>query len=102
MIYHVTANFREETARLFLSRLSDGSIAVQKPDGQEIVASMNRAVVLPDGRIAWTQTCFCRIPLAHERETVLEAHFDNITATAIFEHVKLDGAPFLDLLEALI
>lgn len=99
MIYHVTATFREETARFFLSRLTGGTIAAQKPDGPEIVASMNRAVVLHDGSIAWTQTCFCAVPLAHERQTVLDAHFANIIATAIPEHVTLDGAPFLDLLK---
>ena len=99
MIYHVTATFWEETARFFLSRLSDGSIAMQKPDGQEIVALMKRAVVLEDGRIGWTQTCFCAVPLAHERQTVLDAHFISITATAIPGHVTLDGAPFLERLE---
>lgn len=101
MIYRVTATFREETARLFLSRLAGGTIAAKKPEGPEIVASMNRAVVLEDGRIAWTQTCFCAEPLAHERETVLDAHFDNIATTPIPEHVILASAPFLDFLERL-
>ncbi|MEM7740486.1 MAG: hypothetical protein AAF225_06765 [Pseudomonadota bacterium] len=101
MIYDVTAAFKEETARLFLSKLEDGSIEALKPDGPEIVASMSRAVVLRDGRVSWTETCYCNVPLAHERETVLDAYFDQIVAKKSSGSCKLDGVSFMDWLETL-
>ena len=76
MIYYVTAVFQKETACLFWNKLTKGRVAAQQPDGLEIIASMHRAVILEDQRVAWTETCFCRIPLSHERKTVLDAHFE--------------------------
>ena len=51
MIYHVKAWFREETACLFLEKLTDGSVSAQRPDGPEIVAAMSHAVFMGDGCI---------------------------------------------------
>ena len=45
MHYLVRARFREETAAELSRLLRDGTIARQRPDGPEIVASMQRAVV---------------------------------------------------------
>ncbi|MEM8690850.1 MAG: hypothetical protein AAGG57_03115 [Pseudomonadota bacterium] len=101
MIYHATAWFREETACLFLKKLTDGRIAAQRPDGPEIVASMLRAVVMENGRISWTETCYCALPLAHERQTVLDAHFNDIATSEVGQHIVLDGAPFMEHLRAL-
>ena len=74
MLYRVRAGFSEEKMPGFFKKLTDGSIAEQKPDGQEIVASMQRARINSPGRIEWSETCFCGLPLAHERATVYN-HF---------------------------
>lgn len=101
MIYHVKASFREETACLFLEKLNDGRIGAQRPDGPEIIASMSRAVVMENGRVSWSETCFCPVPLQHERQTVLDAHFTDITTAEVAQHITLDGAPFIDHLRVL-
>ena len=96
MIYRVRARFRSETAQEFLRKLTDGTVVRQVPDGPEIVASMNRAVVNDDGEVEWTELCFCPTPLAHERATVLDAHFDNITTEVIQAHTHYEGVPFME------
>ena len=101
MIYHVKASFREETACLFLEKLTDGSVSAQRPDGPEIIASMSRAVVMENGRISWFETCYCPVPLQHERQTVLDAHFTDITTAEIAQHLSLDGTPFMEHLRLL-
>ena len=75
MIYHVEARFRAGTAQEFLTRLTDGTIASQRPDGAELVASMQRAVVNDQGEVEWSELCYCDPPLAHERTTVLDHLF---------------------------
>ena len=45
MIYKVQAKIIEEKIPEFFSKLTDGTISNQKPDGQEIVAAMKRAVI---------------------------------------------------------
>lgn len=101
MIYHVRARFRHETATDFLARLTDGSIAEQRPDGAEIVASMERAVVASDGQVEWSETCYCGTPLAHERATVLDLYFDDLTTEEIERHETYDGRPFMNHLREL-
>jgi len=100
VIYRVTARFRTETAGELRRRLHDGSIAAQEPDGQEIVASLHRAVVT-DRDVRWSETCFCEQPLAHERATVLERYFDSITTEPIEDHEQYDGEPFVEHLRTL-
>lgn len=75
MLYSVHARLRPGTEAALLRRLTDGSVAAQRPDGREIVAAMERAVVTASGEVAWTETCYCSPPLRHERETVLDDHF---------------------------
>ena len=101
MIYYVTAVFQQETACLFWNKLTKGRVAAQQPDGLEIIASMHRAVILEDQRVAWTETCFCRIPLSHERKTVLDAHFKDIVTMKVSNHISLSGLPFMGHLEEL-
>ena len=60
MLYAVSAKLIADRAAEFHKRLTDGSIAAQRPDGGEIVAAMERARVAPDGAVRWTETCFCR------------------------------------------
>ena len=95
MIYHVRARFKAETARDFHAKLSDGSIANQRPDGPELIASMDRAVVNAEGQVEWSETCYCTPPLAHERATVLDMHFEDIVTEPVEAHTRFDGQPFV-------
>jgi hypothetical protein len=72
MLYAVSAKLIPDRGPEFHTRLTDGSIAAQRPDGAEIVAAMQRARVAPDGTVRWTETCYCPAPLQHERATVLD------------------------------
>ena len=101
MIYRVTARLRPDTATELRQRLDDGSIAAQQPDGQEIVDSLHRAIVTPDGTVQWSEMCFCSPPLAHERATILDHFFDGITTEAIEDYEQYDGQPFLEHLETM-
>ena len=98
MLYAVSARLVNARASELLSRLSDGSIAAQRPDGREIVAAMHRARVAQDGTVRWTETCYCRPPLKHERETVLDRHFDDIATEAIDVPVGFSGRPLMEML----
>ncbi|MGI9354874.1 MAG: hypothetical protein ACR2PF_06905 [Rhizobiaceae bacterium] len=101
MIYHVRATFKDETAAAFLSKLSDGTIQNQRPDGPELIASMDRAVMNPEGQIEWTELCYCDPPLAHERATVLDLHFDDIESEPVEAYGMSEGQPFMAHLQEL-
>ena len=101
MIYHVRARFRDDTAASLLLKISDGTIAGQRPDGPELVASMERAVVNAAGEVEWSEMCFCASPLHHERATVLDAHFVDIETEPIDAHKIYEGKPFLTYLKEL-
>ncbi len=101
MIYKVNARFKEASASEFHRQLLDGTIANQKPDGPEIVDSMNRAVVNESGEIEWSELCYCNRPLAHERQTVLDEHFDDISTEVIDAYQEYEGRPFMDYLAEL-
>ena len=102
MIYKVKAKIIEDKVGEFYSKLTDGTIANQKPDGEEIVASMNRAVLNGAGEIEWSELCYCSAPLAHERATVLDAHFDDISTEVVEEYQQYEGAPFMKYLKQLV
>ena len=59
VLYAVSASLIPDRAGEFFTRLTDGSIAAQRPDGQEIVAAMGRARIGSDGTAGSTETCFC-------------------------------------------
>ena len=101
MYYRVTARLNEETAADFLRKLTDGSVASQSPDGSEIVASMERAVVTASGRVEWSEVCYCRSPLDHERRTVYDFHFDDLTTDVIEGYEEYEGRPLMPYLEEL-
>ncbi len=101
MYYRVRARFREETAGEFQRVLRDGTIAAQQPDGREIVASMGRAVVKDDGSIEWSSVCYCEPPLRHERSTVYDRFFDDLTTAAVDGYPPHAGPPFLEHLARL-
>ena len=44
MIYRVTAHLMPDRADEYLAKLSDGTIKSQRPDGGEIVGSMNSVI----------------------------------------------------------
>lgn len=98
MYYLVTAKLREESAGELYRKLEDGTIARQQPDGQELVDSMHRARRVEGGRVRWTEMCFCSPPLAHERRTVLDLHFEDLELEPIPAHRPVEGEPFLDWL----
>jgi hypothetical protein len=77
----------------FHTRLTNGSIAPQHPDGAEIVAAMKRARTAADGMVRSTETCYCPTPLQHERATVLDRYFTGIEARVIDKAETFDGAP---------
>ena len=101
MIYRVTARFRTDMAGDLLRRLDDGSIAAQRPDGQEIVDSLRRAVVTGSGEVQWSEMCFCDPPLAHERATVLDDYFESVAVDPIAQYERYDGQSFLEHLQTL-
>lgn len=102
MIYHVRAKLKEDSAPALLAKLTDGTVAGQKPDGRELVASMERAVVNADGEVEWSEMCFCETPLGHERATVLDAHFEGLTTEPIEAHGVYEGKSFMGYLRALV
>ena len=102
MIYRVTARFRTDTAAELRRRLDDGSIAAQQPDGQELVDSLQRAVMTDSGKVTWSEMCFCDPPLAHERATVLDHYFAAVTSEPIEDYEQDDGRSFMEHLQTLL
>lgn len=101
MFYRVTATLNSERALGFLQELTDGTIKSQRPDGAEIVASMNRAVIADNGVVRFSSMCFCSTPLAHERATVYDNHFTDMKIEPIDGYQSFGGRPFMDHLRAL-
>lgn len=81
MYYRVRARLRPGVAAELYRILADGSVARQRPDGAEIVASMRRAVWVGE-EVHWTETCYCPTPLQHERATVYDRFFTGMVAEA--------------------
>ncbi len=95
MIYRVCARLKPGTEASLLARLTDDSVAAQRPDGPEIVASMARAAISGDGWVRWTETCYCTPPLKHERETVLDDHFEAMEIAPAAGHEAPEGTPLM-------
>lgn len=98
MHYIVFARLLPESSADLLRKLADGSIESQKPDGKEIVASMQRAVIDEEGLVRWSEVCYCPAPLAHERETVYDHHFTDIATEEVDDYVEFKGRPLLEYL----
>ncbi len=98
MVYSVRAKLVAEWSEEFYRKLTDGTIERQRPDGSEIVSSMERARIAEDGAVRWTETCFCPTPLKHERETVLDRYFFDIETEPVHTHISFDGEPLMDRL----
>ena len=100
MYYRVRARFRNHTAGAFRQALRE-TIPKQQPDGEEIVDSMRRAVVTADGAIEWSEVCYCPTPLQHERSTVYDRYFDDLTTETVEDYETHEGEPFLAHLDRL-
>jgi hypothetical protein len=62
---------------------------------------MGRAVIDAAGKAEWSEMCFCPSPLHHERKTVLDQHFDDITTEPIGAHPSYAGKPLMEYLRAI-
>ena len=98
MIYQVKAKFNFDKAREFYQKLTDGTIEKQRPDGPEIVSSMNRATIDDKGYIHWTEMCFCATPLQHERATVYDSYFLEMKTEPIPDQKEFEGMSFMEKL----
>ncbi len=99
MIYTVKARYIEDKLPEFYSKLTDGTISNQKPDGNEIVNSMKRAKITAPGLISWSEMCFCSPPLKHERKTVYDHYLTEMKTEIIDDYIEFEGESFFDFLE---
>ena len=102
MIYKVSAKFNYLKAKEFHTKLTDGTVQSQRPDGAEIIAAMNRATLDAEGHINWTEMCFCPSPLMHERATVYDAYFTDMKTESTKTHEVFEGKSFIEKLSTLI
>ena len=102
MFYRVTARLKSETAAEYLRKLTDGTIQSQQPDGREIVNAMNRAVLTKEGNVSWSEVCYCPTPLAHERATVFDEHFEDLETEVIDGYQVYEGRSFMEYLAELV
>ncbi|MEO8398837.1 MAG: hypothetical protein ABI550_03370 [Ignavibacteriaceae bacterium] len=100
MFYKVKAKYKEEKLSLFYKKLTDGSVSNQKPDGNEIVSSMERAKITEPGIIEWFEICFCPTPLQHERNTVYDHFLSDIKTKEVDEYGEVGGESFWSYLNA--
>jgi hypothetical protein len=91
VIYKVKATVIDETIGEFYRKLADGTVAKQKPDGEEIVASMKRAVLTAPGVAEWYEMCFCPTPLYHERQTQYDFYFTDMTTAEAEGYGEIQG-----------
>ena len=98
MIYRVTAKYRADKIPEFYQELTDGTIENQRPDGAEILASMERAKITDAGTIEWYETCYCATPLAHERSTVYDSYLTAIRTVEVDDYGTSEGASFWSFL----
>ena len=99
MLYKVRAKIIQENLHEFYKKLNDGTINNQRPDGKEIIASMKVAKIVKPGIVEWFETCFCSIPLQHERETQYDYYFSEISTKILEKPNKLKGESFWSYME---
>ena len=101
MYYKVKARLIENAAAVFYRKLTDGTILNQKPDGREIVESLQRAKVDKSGTVRWSEACYCSSPLAHERATVYDHFFSELETAQADDYVPFEGRDFMAYLAGL-
>jgi hypothetical protein len=94
MKYKVKANLIPDRAADFYKVLTDGTVQKQKPDGAEIVSAMKEAKIMSPNVIEWYETCYCASPLNHERETVYDKYFTNISTELVDQFADIEGESF--------
>jgi len=100
MIYKIKAKFDYTKAKGLYKKLTNGTIQRQKPDGPEMVNSMNRASIDDNGDVNWTELCYCPTPLMHERTTVYDLYFSDMKTEPIKNHKEFEGKSFMERLSA--
>ncbi|MCH7954129.1 MAG: hypothetical protein IIC40_00130 [Candidatus Marinimicrobia bacterium] len=95
MIYKVEARISQSKSKEFYQLLSGGSLEDQVPDGQEILASMDRATINSSGLVRWTELCYCPTPLRHERATVYDKYFSELQTEETENHERFEGESFI-------
>jgi hypothetical protein len=96
MIYKVKAKIIPAKMAEFYHKLTDGTIAAQKPDGNEIIASMKRAVISSAGTAEWYEMCFCNPPLQHERSTQYDFYFSDMSTMPAEDYGTISGDSLWD------
>jgi hypothetical protein len=91
MFYKVKANVIDDRIGELYRKLTDGTIAKQRPDGTEIVASMKRAVLTEPGVAEWYEMCLCTSPLYHERKTQYDFYFTDMTTEEAEDYGVVEG-----------
>jgi hypothetical protein len=97
LLYHIIPKPKETSIGQFREILQNGTVERQEPDGQEIVASMRRAVLSNKG-VEWYEMCFCGPPLSHERRTVYDRFFTKMNIEPATRGHELEGESFWDRL----
>jgi hypothetical protein len=75
MRYLVTARVKPGREAALTRAIDDGSLGQGSVAGDEYLCDMERARLLPDGRLKWVEVCFCPTPLEEERP-YWEEYFD--------------------------
>ncbi|HMF45473.1 MAG TPA: hypothetical protein VKE29_02260 [Candidatus Udaeobacter sp.] len=96
MIYKVKARVIDDAIGEFYRKLADGTVAKQRPDGEEIVASMKKAVLTGPRVAEWYEKCFCPTPLQHERQTQYDSYFTDMTTTEAEGYGGIKGESLWD------
>ena len=96
MIYRVKARVIDRTIAEFYRKLADGTVAKQRPDGEEITAAMRRAVLTAAGVAEWYEKCFCPTPLQHERRTQYDSCFTDMTTAEADGYGDIQGESLWD------
>ena len=99
MLYKIRAKIIRHNLKEFYSKLTDGTINEQFPDGKEIIDSMKRAKIVNDGFVEWFETCYCSTPLKHERDTQYDNYFSDFTIKIAKEIVEIEGESFWDYIK---
>ncbi len=102
MLYKITATINEAKIKEFYTKLTDDTIASLKPDGQEMLASMQRAKIDDKKNVTWYERCFCAVPLNHERSTVYDLYFETFVPILVDETKDdIKGISFWDYMKTL-
>ncbi len=94
MIYRVSAQYLEDKTAEFYEKLTDGTIGNQRPDGHEILESMQRAKITNPDTIEWYEACYCPTPLAHERSTVYDFYLTEKNTVEVDDYGTSEGDSF--------